>query len=164
MNKASIVYIGIGSNLGNREKNCFRAIELLEKKGITVKKRSSLYETKPWGLIDQPLYLNMAIEIETDLNPVQLLEVLKNIEKEVGREKSYQWGPRILDLDILLFDDVVVQVENLEIPHPLMHERYFVLKPLCEIAPGVRHPILKMNACELLQQVVEKTADSQKNP
>ncbi len=159
----SIVYIGIGSNLGEREESCLRAIELLEKKGITVVKRSSLYETEPWGMKDQPLFLNMAIEIETDLNPVQLLKALKDIEKAAGREKSCKWGPRILDLDILLFDDIVVHQENLEIPHPLMHERAFVLEPLCEIASGLRHPVLKKSVRELLQQLVKKTTDSKGN-
>jgi 2-amino-4-hydroxy-6-hydroxymethyldihydropteridine diphosphokinase len=152
----SIVYIGIGSNLGEREENCLRAIELLERKGITVVKRSSLYETEPWGMRNQPPFLNLAIEIETDLKPVRLLKALKDIEKAAGREKSCQWGPRILDLDILLFDDIVVHEENLEIPHPLMHERAFVLEPLCEIAPDVKHPVLKKSVHELFRQLTDR--------
>lgn len=153
----SIVYIGIGSNLGNRQENCLRAIELLKKKGIVVKKRSSIYETEPWGVKDQPPFLNMAIEIETELEPAELLIVLKDIEREVGRERSFKWGPRIIDLDILLFEDIILNEDNLKIPHPLMHERDFVLRPLCEIAPEIKHPLLKLSMNELLQQLYKKS-------
>jgi len=147
------VYIGIGSNLGNRQENCLRAIELLQKKGIIVKKRSSLYETEPWGVKDQPLFLNMAIEVETKLNPEALLRILKDVEKEVGRKESTKWGPRIIDLDILLIDNIVLNKDNLKIPHPLMHKRDFVLRPLSEIAPNINHPLLKVSIIELLQQL-----------
>ncbi len=149
----SIVYIGIGSNLGNREKNCLYAIELLEKRGILVKKRSSLHETEPWGVKDQPSFLNIAIEIETELEPKELLALLKDIETEVGREKTYHWGPRIIDLDILLFNSLILNTDDLKIPHPYMHKRDFVLRPLHEIAPGVKHPLLKMSVRELLQKL-----------
>lgn len=149
----SIVYIGIGSNLGDREANCRRAMELLEKKGILIKKKSSLFETEPWGIKDQPLFLNMAIEIETGLKPGELLKVLKNVENEAGREKTLRWGPRIIDLDILLYDDIILHEDNLEIPHPFMHERDFVLRPLNEIAPGIKHPLLKMSVNELLKKL-----------
>ncbi len=149
-------YIGIGSNLGNRKENCLRAIELLEKKGIIIKKKSSLYETKPWGIEHQPLFLNMAIEIETDLEPEKLLKVLKDIEAEIGRKHTFKWGPRIIDLDILLFNDIIVDKKDLKIPHPLMHKRDFVLKPLSEIAPEINHPLLKCRIDELLQQFVRK--------
>lgn len=152
----AIVYIGIGSNLGDRKENCLRAIELLQKREIIVTKRSSLYETEPWGVKDQPLFLNMAIEIKTGLNPAELLKILKDIEREVGREESFKWGPRIIDLDILLFDNIILKTDNLEIPHPLMHERDFVLRPLCEIAPDIKHPILKLSMHELMQQLYKK--------
>ncbi|MGB9716249.1 MAG: 2-amino-4-hydroxy-6-hydroxymethyldihydropteridine diphosphokinase [Thermodesulfovibrionales bacterium] len=142
----AIAYIGIGSNLGNRQENCIHAIDLLEKNGITVKKRSSMYETKPWGMKDQPDFINMALEIETDLDPKELLKILKNIEKEIGRKESFKWGPRVIDLDILLFNDLILSEDDLKIPHPLMHERNFVLKPLCEIAPDKIHPVLKKNS------------------
>ncbi len=145
----AIVYIGVGSNLGNRQENCLHAIELLQKKGIIVTKRSSLYETEPWGVKDQPLFLNMALEIETGLNPEELLKILKDIEREVGREESSKWGPRIIDLDILLFDNIILKTDNLEIPHPLMHKRDFVLRPLCEIAPDINHPLLKASIIDL---------------
>jgi len=147
----SIAYIGIGSNLGNREENCLRSIALLEKRGITVRKKSSMYETEPWGVKDQPRFMNMAIEIETKLEPKILLRVLKEVEKEMGRERSLRWGPRIIDLDILLFDELIVKEDDLEIPHPLMHERDFVLRPLCEIAPDKIHPLLKVRICDLMQ-------------
>jgi len=157
----AIAYIGIGSNLGNRQENCLRAIELLQKKGIIVIKRSSLYETEPWGVKDQPRFINMAIEIDTSLEPKELLKILKNIEKELGREKSSKWGPRIIDLDILLFDDIILNEDNLKIPHPLMQERDFVLRPLCEIAPDIYHPLLKLSMYELMQKIHRKSQEPQ---
>jgi len=149
----AIAYIGIGSNLGNRQKNCLRAIELLEKKDITVKKRSSMYETEPWGVKDQPQFINMALEVETELEPHELLKILKDVEREVGRGVTFKWGPRMIDLDILLFNDLFLREDNLQIPHPLMHERDFVLKPLCEIAPDRIHPLLKVSMCDLLKKL-----------
>jgi 2-amino-4-hydroxy-6-hydroxymethyldihydropteridine diphosphokinase len=149
----SLAYIGIGSNLGNRQKNCLRAIELLTGKKIIVTKRSSLYETEPWGIKDQPKFLNMVIEIETKLNPKKLLVILKDIENEVGRKESLKWGPRVIDLDILLVDNLILNQDDLIIPHPLMHKRDFVLRPLAEIAPDVKHPLLKLSIDELLQKL-----------
>jgi 2-amino-4-hydroxy-6-hydroxymethyldihydropteridine diphosphokinase len=148
----AIVYLSIGSNLGDREKNLSRAIEILEKQGIFVRKRSSLYETEPWGEKNQPLFLNMALEIETELKPQELLRVVKNVEIEAGRERSYKWGPRIIDLDILLYNHIIVNEETLKIPHPLMHERDFVLRPLDEIAPDAMHPLLKISIHDLLNK------------
>jgi len=148
----AIVYLSIGSNLGDRENNLSKSIELLEKQGIFVKKRSSLYETEPWGEKNQPQFLNMALEVETELKPQELLHLLKNVETEIGRESSYMWGPRIIDLDILLYNHIIVNEDMLKIPHPFMHERDFVLRPLDEIAPDVIHPLLKMNIHELLIQ------------
>jgi len=153
----SIVYIGIGSNLGDRQKSCLRAIELLQERGIVVIKKSSLYETEPWGYKDQPQFINMAIEGETEFNPKELLMVLKNIEREIGREESLRWGPRKVDLDILLFDTIILTEDSLEIPHPLLHKRDFVLKPLCEIASDIHHPLLKMSISDLLQQLYKKS-------
>lgn len=153
----SIVYIGIGSNLGDREKNCSRSVDLLEKNGIVIRQESSLYETIPWGLRDQPLFLNMVIEVETELKPQELLELLKNVEIEVGREKSSRWGPRIIDLDILLYDDITINEETLTVPHPYLHKRDFALIPLCEIAPDVKHPVLQLTMRELLQMLRNKS-------
>ena len=148
-----LAYIGIGSNLGDREFNCKQAIGLLRQKGITVRKESSLYETTPWGVRDQPLFLNMAIEIETDLKPFELLRTLKDIENEMGREETFLWGPRIIDLDILLYDNNIVDEKGLRIPHPHMQDREFVLRPLCEIAGDVIHPSLLLSIEELLQRL-----------
>ena len=148
-----VVYISIGSNLGNREENCLRAITLLSGEGILVKRRSSLYETEPWGVTDQPRFINMSLEMETEKEPEKLLEVLKGIEKRLGRQDTSCWGPRIIDLDILLYDDRIIDRPNLQIPHPLMHERDFVLKPLSEIAPKKIHPVLKKTVEELLAEL-----------
>jgi 2-amino-4-hydroxy-6-hydroxymethyldihydropteridine diphosphokinase len=156
----STAYIGIGSNLGKRRENCLRAIESIERKGILVTRKSSLYETEPWGVKDQPPFLNMSIEVETDLNPLELFSVLKDIERQQGREESVRWGPRVIDLDILLYDDIVMKEERLTIPHPLLHERGFVLIPLNEIAPNVMHPLLRLNVHELLHRL--QTADNRK--
>ena len=137
----SIVYIGIGSNLGDREGNCKQALRLLQANGILIKKQSQMYETEPWGVKDQPKFLNMAVEVETDKKPEELLRVLKEIEKEIGRKETVKWGPRVIDLDIIFYDDLILKTETLEIPHPLLHERDFVLKPLCEIAPDKKYPV-----------------------
>ena len=149
----STAYLGIGSNLGDRRKNCMDALEVLEQKGIIIIKKSSLYETEPWGVEGQPMFLNMAAEIRTDLNPGELLSLLKEVEKEVGRGETYKWGPRVIDLDILLFDNISIDEYNLKIPHPLMHEREFVLKPLAEIAPDVTHPLLHERVTDLLHRL-----------
>jgi len=149
----STVYLGIGSNLGDRVDNCKRAIELLKEEGIIIQKESSIYETEPWGVKEQPIFMNMVIEAETVMEPFDLLRVLKNIEKKMGRKETFHWGPRIIDLDILLYDNMVINNEKLNIPHKNMHERYFVLKPLSEIAGDIRHPVLQLNIKELLQRI-----------
>lgn len=150
----SLSYIGIGSNLGNRHDNCLHAIELLEKRGITVQKRSSLYETEPWGVKNQPRFINIVVQIKTTLKPKELLRLLKDIEKEIGRQYSFRWGPRIIDLDILLFNTLVMNEEDLKIPHPFLHEREFVLRALNEIAPDVIHPVFRKSIDELTQRLL----------
>lgn len=149
----SVAYIGISSNVGKRKENCYRALTLLKEKGIKITKMSSFHETEPWGYKNQPSFLNMVIEAETMLGARDLLEILQQIEKKLGREKSFKWGPRTIDLDILLFDNMSVQENDLMIPHPLMHKREFVLKPLCEITPALRHPVLKVSVQKLLEQL-----------
>lgn len=129
------VFIGLGSNLGERENNCEEAIRLIDEARMEVITRSSMYETEPWGVEDQPPFINMVIRVSTDLEPSSLLSELKSIEKKMGRQDSYKWGPRVIDLDILLYDDITVDKPDLKIPHPHMFERDFVLKPLAEIAP-----------------------------
>jgi len=152
LNFVAIAYIGIGSNLGNRQKNCSRAIEILITKGIVIRKKSSMYETEPWGVTEQPRFINMVVEVETELEPHELLRTLKDIEREVGRGETFKWGPRIIDLDILFFNDLFLRDNILQIPHPLMHKRDFVLKPLCEIAPDKIHPLLRVRIRDLLQR------------
>jgi len=144
------VFLGIGSNLGDREENCSRAVDLLEKAGFRVIKRSSHYETEPWGVTDQPKFINMALRAETELSPLEAFRRIKDIEKEMGRVETVRWGPRVIDIDILLYDDVVINEPDLTIPHPHMHERDFVLKPLTEIAPDKKHPVIGKKIKKLL--------------
>lgn len=147
------VYIGIGSNIGDRKANCSKAIEYLKSKGITVTKVSSMFETEPWGVKDQEKFINMAIEAETGLSPEELLSVMKDIEHLMGRVETVRWGPRIIDLDILFYDDMVVNREGLQIPHPLLHKRDFVLGPLSEIAPDKTHPVLMKSVSRLREEL-----------
>ena len=147
-------FIGIGSNLGEREANCDNAIHLLIDSGISVLKRSAMTETKPWGVTDQPEFLNMVIEIETSLKPDELLTLLKKTERAAGRADTVRWGPRVIDLDILLYDDLVIRTPELKIPHPLISEREFVLRPLAEIAPDTIHPVLKKSIKTLLKELI----------
>lgn len=149
----SIIHIGIGSNLGDRQENCLEAVRRLEQHGVPVLKRSSMIETEPWGVTDQPHFINLAIEIETDLSPEELLLLLKSMEKAMGREKTAHWGPRVIDLDILFYDDRIIDSADLQIPHPHLHERDFVLLPLMEIAPEKIHPVLKKKISELKTQI-----------
>lgn len=150
----SIAYIGLGSNMGDKAANLKRAIEELGKvPGNKVLAVSSFYETEPVGNIEQDWFINAAVKIETGLTPRELLEVLLKIEKELGRVRDERWGPRAIDLDILLYDDLVLNDEGLVIPHPYLHERGFVLVPLSEIAPEVIHPIFKKSIQELLEEL-----------
>ncbi len=138
------VFLGLGSNLGDRKKNIQDAVRRIQERGIAGGiKVSSLYETEPEGVKKQPLFLNGVLEMETDLSPQELLAALKSIEKQGGRKKGWKWGPRIIDLDLLLYGDLVMKEEDLEVPHPLLAERPFVLIPLAEIAPEFVHPVLK---------------------
>jgi 2-amino-4-hydroxy-6-hydroxymethyldihydropteridine diphosphokinase len=153
----AIVYIGIGSNLGNRQENCREAVRLLRENGIRVLRQSSLLETEPWGVTDQPRFINMAVEAETDLEPRPLFAVLKNIEAAMGRTEAVRWGPRVIDLDILFYDDLVIDTAELKIPHPHLHERDFVLIPLAEIAPEKTHPRLNKSMRELSREVSQNS-------
>ena len=146
-----IAYIGIGSNLGNREDNCEKAIRLLQENGLEIVKQSSMIETEPWGVPDQPLFINMAVSVKTVLSPENLLALCKKIETDLGRTETILWGPRIIDLDILFYDDVITARPDLTIPHPHIKDRDFVLRPLAEIAPDLIHPVLKKSIKELLE-------------
>ena len=131
-------FIGIGTNIGDRKDNLNRAVKLLGENGKTLIKRvSSIYETAPVGYLDQAAFLNIVVEIETVLDPFELMEFTASIEKALGRVRPIKWGPRIIDLDILLYENEVVKTENLIIPHPRIGERAFVLIPLMEIAPEI---------------------------
>jgi 2-amino-4-hydroxy-6-hydroxymethyldihydropteridine diphosphokinase len=135
------VYLSLGSNLGDRARTMEQALERLERSGrVRITKRSSLYETAPVGFTDQPWFLNMAVEAETDLDPHSLLDLIHRVEAGLGRRREVRWGPRTVDIDILLYGDEEVSTERLTIPHPELHRRAFVLVPLLEIAPDLRHP------------------------
>ena len=147
--------IAMGSNIGDRRTNFDTALAILEKEeGIRILKFSKLYMTAPVGYVDQEWFLNSAIEIETTLLPTDLLKTVKQIESVLGRNfEGPRFGPRILDLDILLYQDTILQLPELEIPHPRLHERKFVLAPVCDIVPEQIHPILQKTMWELLQQL-----------
>src|SRR5215472_1181924 len=149
---SDIAYLSLGSNLGNREQNLRDAIRRLESVG-TVRSVSSIYETEPVEFTDQPMFLNCAVALETSASPDQLMVQLLEMEKAMGRLRIQKKGPRIIDLDLLLFGDQVVSTPAVTIPHPAMHQRHFVLEPLAEIAPETKHPMLKKTAQELLEEL-----------
>jgi len=150
------VYIGLGSNLGDRAENLRKARERIEASGVRIRRGSSLYETEPREMLDQPLFLNQAIEAETTLFPRQLLARLLRIEREMGRVRATPKGPRIIDLDILLFGNAVVHAAGLEIPHPRLSERRFVLEPLAELDPDLRPPRGRRTVQEMLAEVMDQ--------
>ncbi len=151
-----IVYIALGSNLGDRAENLRAAREQVEASDLRVLRESSIYETAPRDVEDQPWFLNQVIECETDLFPRQLLARLQKIEQEMGRKRRIAKGPREIDLDILLFGNAVVKAPDLEIPHPRMLERRFVLEPLAELAPDKRHPGTRRTMREFLARVANQ--------
>lgn len=147
------IYLLLGSNLGDRHKNIDNAINELKACGIIISRKSSLYNTAPWGYTEQPEFLNQAVEGFTSLEPFELLEEIKKIEKKMGRIDIVRYGPRIIDIDIIFYDDLILKTDKLIIPHPLMHKRLFVLKPLNEIAPDFIHPELKLSVKNLLEKL-----------
>lgn len=150
------VYIGIGSNMGDKEKNIKDAVAKIEQSAYNnLINVSGYYVTKPVGYLEQDDFLNCAIEIKTLLSPSKLVEFLLDTEKDLKRERIIKWGPRTIDLDVLLYDDIVSTDPKIIIPHPRMHERFFVLKPLSDIAPYAIHPLLHKRIIDLLGEVSE---------
>ena len=136
-------YVGLGANLGDREATIRRAVELVDElDGVAVVGVSSLRETEPWGPVEQPRYLNGAVAVETDLPPRELLEALLDVERRLGRARDDEerWGPRTIDLDLLLYGDLVLDEPGLDVPHPRLHERRFALEPLAELDPALDIP------------------------
>ncbi|MCQ2209981.1 MAG: 2-amino-4-hydroxy-6-hydroxymethyldihydropteridine diphosphokinase [Paludibacteraceae bacterium] len=152
----SNVYIGLGSNLGDKKKNILNATIILGSIMGDIKILSSLYETQPWGFESDNYFVNAVILIETNCTPETCLEMAKSIEKEMGRTYEHPgegYEDRIIDIDILMYDNITLQTDSLTIPHPLLHKRKFVLEPLTEIAPDMIHPIFQKTMKKLLQEL-----------
>src|SRR5690349_5709471 len=146
--KEHIVYLALGTNLGDRSANLKQAIAALTPQ-LEVKAKSQVYETPPWGFEDQPKFLNQVIKANTYLDPEPLLKHLKRLEVALGRKESFPNGPRLIDMDILFYDDLVLNGASLVIPHPRLHERGFVLLPLMDINPDLVHPVNKKSVREM---------------
>ena len=151
-------YVALGSNLGDKEANLRRALELLIERGVEIVKTSTFISTEPYGVTDQPQFLNGVCEVRTSLVPLALLHTLLEIEQEMGRVRLRHWGERNIDLDLLLYEDVVLDTPELKLPHPDMQNRDFVLLPLAEIAPELVHPILQKSIEELSNLYISKRA------
>ncbi|MFH2038084.1 MAG: 2-amino-4-hydroxy-6-hydroxymethyldihydropteridine diphosphokinase [Chloroflexota bacterium] len=146
------IFLALGTNLGDRLVNLETALECMSP-GVIVHKRSSIYETPPWGFTDQPAFLNMVVQAETQFSPWKLLKTIKKLEGGMGRQPTFRNGPRLIDIDILFYDDITSEQPGLVIPHPCIQERAFVLVPLAEIAPDYLHPVLQVTIQDLLTRV-----------
>jgi 2-amino-4-hydroxy-6-hydroxymethyldihydropteridine diphosphokinase len=150
--KEHIVYLALGTNLGDRSGNLKQAIAALTPQ-LDVKAKSQVYETPPWGFEEQPKFLNQVVKANTYLDPEPLLKHLKRLEVALGRQESFPNGPRLIDIDLLFYDDLVVNKPSLVIPHPRLHERGFVLLPLMDVAPNLVHPVQQKTVQELVALV-----------
>ncbi len=150
----AIAYLGLGTNLGNKDENLNGAVEYIRERVGRINSLSVFYVTEPWGFKSENSFLNAVCSVATDISPIELLYITKEIEKEMGRNKKSVdkiYSDRIIDIDILLYDDLIMQSEELTIPHPIMTERDFVMIPLAEIAPELVHPVLKKKMKEFLK-------------
>ena len=147
------IYIALGSNLGDRDKNLKDALVLLQEKGLQIISVSDFITTEPYGVTDQPDFLNAAAEVQTEKSPVELLSVLLQVEQEMGRKRLRRWGERNIDLDLLLYDDQIIDLPQLKVPHPDMQNRDFVLRPLSQIAPDAVHPVLRKTIAQLWREL-----------
>jgi len=145
------IFLLLGSNLGNREEGLHKAIETLKSDKIKVIEKSFIYETAAWGIRDQQAFLNQIVEIETSLTPPELLQLILNVELEIGRVRQRKWGERIIDIDILYYHNYVCEEKDLLIPHPGIPDRKFTLIPLVEMCPDQIHPVLKRSQTQLLE-------------
>ena len=152
----AIAYLGLGTNIGNKRRNMITAAALLAERVGDILALSGFYETEPWGFESENFFLNAAVKLKTSsFSPLELLRITQRIEKELGRaeKSSGVYHDRIIDIDILLYEDEVLQIPELTLPHPLMHERKFVMEPLAEIAPFVVHPVLKERIIDLKERL-----------
>ena len=153
-----LVYLSLGSNVGDRARNLRQAIAALPDVAVRVQRVSSFYETQPVDYLEQPWFLNCAVEAETELEPLALLHALRQIETQTGSKKLIAKGPRLIDMDILLYGERVIDIPELQVPHPRMHLRRFVLVPLAELDPGLRHPSWDGDVGDLLARTPDQSA------
>ena len=149
------VYLQLGSNIGDRLDNLDQSIKIITERIGNVLEKSSVYESTPWGVENQRNFLNQVIFVKSNFDPYTILDLVLQIEKDMGRIRIEKWGKRIIDIDILFIDDLIIESENLCIPHEFIAKRKFVLQPMCEIAPGFIHPKLNKTISQLLEECID---------